>query len=514
METARRDADIDAAYATTEALRNLLIARVYVVKFLLDNKAEDAERVQTEMAAFSTGMTNVLAELQNPERRQLANEAIALAKDYTAAFDGIKKLIFARNDVIENQLNKIGPAIAADLYGMTEKNKAAQDELGPRATAEMQQSLIIALVVAVIALAVGLLAGFVVARSITKPIDAMTEAMGVLAKGDTSVEIPAQGQKDEIGSMADAVQVFKDNMIETERLRAEQEAAKKKAEEERRKLMLDLADKFEQSVGGVVNAVTSASDELQATAQSLSATAEQTTNQSNAVAAASEQMTQNVQTVASATEELSSSIGEIGKQVSESTGIVRTAVTQAEDTNGKVNGLSEAAKKIGDVVTLINEIASQTNLLALNATIEAARAGEAGKGFAVVASEVKSLASQTAKATDEIASQVRAIQESTESSAEAIQTITQTIGRVNEISTTIASAVEEQGAATDEISRNVQEAAGGTKEVSSNITGVTQASQQTSAGSTQVLSAASELAKNGATLKEQVDSFLSEIRAG
>jgi len=364
------------------------------------------------------------------------------------------------------------------------------------------------------AIVISILLGFFLSRTIGAPIARMTAAMTTLAQGNMSTEIPARGRKDEVGKMAEAVQVFKDNMIETEKLRAEQEAAKKRAEEERRRSMLDMANQFEASVGAVVTSVTSAAQELQKTAQSMSSVAEEAAHQSNAVAAASQQLTQNVQTVASATEELSASIQEIGNQVTESTHIVSGAVVQANDTNAKVKGLAVAAQKIGEVVTLINEIASQTNLLALNATIEAARAGEAGKGFAVVASEVKNLATQTAKATEEIGGQVRSIQEATDSSVDAIEGITTTIARVNEISTTIASAVEEQGAATQEISRNVQQAATGTNEVSANVAGVTQASQQTSAGASQVLSAATELAKSGETLRVQVDQFLRQIRAG
>jgi methyl-accepting chemotaxis protein len=411
---------------------------------------------------------------------------------------------------IDEHAAKLASLLTTIRQAMEAEAKAADvnfDVVGRQGTL---YNLIIAAVAAILALGIAIL----LARAIATPVRNMTQVMGVLAAGNTAAEIPARDRHDEIGAMAKAVQVFKDNMIETERLRADQEAAKKRAEAERRKGMLELADKFEAGVGGVVKSVSAAAEELQATAKNLSATAEETSRQSNAVAAASEQMTQNVQTVASATEELSSSIREISNQVTESTRIVGTAVSEAEETNAKVKALSEAASKIGDVVILINQIAGQTNLLALNATIEAARAGEAGKGFAVVASEVKNLATQTAKATEEIGGQVRAIQESTESSAQAIQSISQTINRVNEISTAIASAVEEQGAATQEISRNVQEAATGTTEVSTNITGVTQASQQTSAGSAQVLAAASELAQNGAMLQRQVDEFLREIRAG
>jgi methyl-accepting chemotaxis protein len=513
MHTAYQDADAEAAYRMGDSIRSLLLARLYLSKFLTDNLPEQVDRVHQELKDFDAKIGVAMAALQNPERRRLTQEAIDLAKDYGQSFDELQKTIFARNDIIDNTMNKIGPSIAQQLNDIVTAKKAAQDELGPRAAAEMEDSMTLALIISALALVIGTVAGFVIARGITKPIGAMTDAMGVLANGDTTVQIPAQGRKDEIGSMASAVQVFKDNMIETDRLRSEQEEAKKRAEAERRQMMLDLADRFEASVGGVVGAVTSAATELQATAQSLSATAEETSQQSNAVAAASEQMTQNVQTVASATEELSASIREIGNQVTESSRIIGNAVTQAEDTNGKVKALSEAAQKIGDVVTLINEIAAQTNLLALNATIEAARAGEAGKGFAVVASEVKNLATQTAKATEEIAGQVRAIQDATDTSAQAIESIGQTINRVNEISTAIASAVEEQGAATQEISRNVQEASAGTSEVSNNISGVTQASQQTSAGSTQVLGAASELAKNGEKLKLEVDTFLATVRA-
>jgi methyl-accepting chemotaxis protein len=341
----------------------------------------------------------------------------------------------------------------------------------------------------------------------------MTAALKGLAAGDRSLQVPETTRRDEIGEMAKAAQVFKNNMIETERLRAEQEMQKQQADLERRQVMLDLAAKFETNIGGIVGGVTSAATELQSTAQAMTLTAEGASRQSATVAAASGQATDNVQAVAAATEELSSSIREIGQQVTKSSGMIGEAVQRATSSNAQVQGLTEAAEKIGDVVKIISGIAAQTNLLALNATIEAARAGDAGRGFAVVASEVKALADQTAKATEEIGAQIKAIQEATETSARSIQGIAETIGAVNEAATTIASAVEEQGAATQEIARNVTQAAQGTSEVASNISGVNQAAQQTGAAAAQVLTQAGELSKSGGLLKQQVEAFLLEVRA-
>ncbi len=365
--------------------------------------------------------------------------------------------------------------------------------------------------------AVSIVAGGIVAwffgGSLARPVITMTDAMTRLAKGDHAVEVPARDRRDEIGNIANAVQVFKENAIEMERLKLEQAEAEKRAIEEKKRSMTELADSFQASVGGIVEMVSSSAGEMQATAQSLTSTAEETSRQSTAVAAASEQASTNVQTVASAAEELSSSITEISRQVSQSAEIAGKAVADAERTNAQVQGLAEAAHKIGEVVSLITEIASQTNLLALNATIEAARAGDAGKGFAVVASEVKNLANETAKATDEITGQITEIQQATRDAVAAIQAIGGTIGEINEIATTIASAVEEQGAATQEIARNVQQASAGTQEVSSNITGVTQAAGETGSAASQMLSASGELARQGELLRGEVDKFLRQVRA-
>ena len=366
---------------------------------------------------------------------------------------------------------------------------------------------------ALIMLMAALIVGFVLARGITRPITGMTEAMRALSRGDLSIAIPGRDKRDEIGTMAEALEVFRNGMMEAEELRKAQETQKQQAAEERRIAMNDLADKFEQSIGEVVGNVTQASSRLQGTAEEMARTAEETSGQSTAVAAASEQVTANVQTVASATEELSASIREIAQQVAEASRMTNEAVGQARSSTQEVQGLTDAAQRIGDVVRIINDIAGQTNLLALNATIEAARAGEAGKGFAVVASEVKALASQTTKATDEIASQIKAMQEATERSAQVITHIAETIDQLSQSSTAIASAVEEQGAATQEIARNVQQAAVGTTEVAGNITQVSQAANVTGSAATSLLSAAGTLSKDGAALKKQVDGFLREIRA-
>jgi methyl-accepting chemotaxis protein len=348
---------------------------------------------------------------------------------------------------------------------------------------------------------------------IARPIGRITASMGVLANGDMSGEVPFAARRDEIGRMAAAVQVFKDNMIRARALEAEQQESEKRVAAQRKVEMQRLADEFQAAVGGIVDTVSAASTELEAAAGTLTRTAEVTQSLSGSVAAASEQASANVQSVASATEEMTSSVGEIGRQVQESSRIAADAVKQARQTDVRINELSQAAGRIGDVVKLITAIAEQTNLLALNATIEAARAGEAGRGFAVVASEVKQLASQTAKATDEISSQIAGMQAATQESVGAIKEIGATIGRISEIAATIAAAVEEQGAATQEIARNVGEAARGTAQVASNITDVNRGAGETGSASSQVLASAQSLSCESHHLKAEVDRFLSTVRA-
>ena len=383
------------------------------------------------------------------------------------------------------------------------------DDLKAQAWASTQRSLIVIGVILLFMLAVSIF----VARSVTTPLQRMTVTMNDLASGNLAVDVPGIGRGDEIGEMAKAVEVFKSNAVARQSLEAEQRAAETRTIASRKADMNKMADDFEAAVGRIVETVSSASGQLEASAGTLTSTAERAQELATTVAAASEEASTNVQSVASATEEMASSVTEISRQVQESARMANDAVDQARFTNDRVSELSKAATRIGDVVELINTIAGQTNLLALNATIEAARAGEAGRGFAVVASEVKALAEQTAKATGEIGQQVTGIQAATQESVNAIQAISGTIEKLSEISSAIAAAVEEQGAATQEISRNVQQAATGTQQVSSNIGDVQRGASETGSASSQVLAAAQSLSGDSNRLKLEVGRFLDSVRA-
>lgn len=428
------------------------------------------------------------------------------------------------------------------LKALENLSVAGLTELEHQIGAEALDGLRALILKLVVLLVVVVALGFFIVRSISVPVKRLTEITERLTEGELNTEIDIPESRDEIGRLVTQVKIFKDNLqavsemqkqqadsardaFENER-RAEDEkrAAEEKATEDRRlaeeqaaetrkKAMLDLADTFESSVGGIIEAVSTAAAELQSSSQAMSTAAGQTSAQSSSATAATEEASANVQTVAAAAEELSSSIEEIGRQVSKSSDVAQSAVDRAEATNEKIQGLSVAAMKIGEVVDLINDIASQTNLLALNATIEAARAGEAGKGFAVVATEVKSLADQTAKATDEIGGQISEIQGATNEAVDAIGEISEVIGEISQISSSISTAVEEQGTSTREISSSVQQAAQGTQEVTSNMNEVTQAADQTGSAAVQVNSSADELAVQATNLRGSVDEFLATVRA-
>jgi methyl-accepting chemotaxis protein len=351
-------------------------------------------------------------------------------------------------------------------------------------------------------------------KGISRPMTMMCKAMRELANGNFDVVLPGLGRKDEVGEMASAVEEFKMQAIaKAERDAAEHDAQNKASAAARRAELIRFADDFESAVGTIVANVSASAVQLEAAARTLTRTAETTQSLSSQAAGASEQASSNMQSVASATEELSASVDEIGRQVQESNRIAEAAVQQAEKTDGRIGKLSRAAQEIGDVVKLITAIAEQTNLLALNATIEAARAGEAGRGFAVVASEVKSLASQTAKATDEISSHIAGMQGATQESVAAIKEIGGTIAQISSIASTIASAVEEQGSATQEIARSVQTVAQGTHEAAANILEVNRGAAETGSASGDVLESARTLSSESTRLREELDRFMANIRA-
>jgi methyl-accepting chemotaxis protein len=423
----------------------------------------------------------------------------------TAASDGAYRLTGA--EWFQRATTGIETILSADRIATEVVNRAIAAMVRAEQTG-------LSLAVALLAAAVTLLlaAIWIVVAGVTRPIQRLTAAMGVLVAGDTKIDVPGRGRVDEIGRMADSVEVFRANMEETERLRAEQ-AAREEADRKALESRAAVAGAFAAEVGKIVQTLAAQATELEAAATSMSATAEETNRQSTEVASASEEASANVQTVAAAAEELSASIAEIGRQVVQSNNIARSAVVQVEHTNTSVQSLAESADKIGSVVKLITEIAGQTNLLALNATIEAARAGHAGKGFAVVASEVKTLATRTARATEEISVKIAEMQSATEVNVAAIAGIGKVIGDIDQLSTATAGAVQEQSATTQEIARNVQQAAAGTMQVSAGIAVVNKAASDTGAAATQVLNSAGELSKQSETLRAEVDKFLAELKA-
>ncbi|HEY4164241.1 MAG TPA: methyl-accepting chemotaxis protein [Dongiaceae bacterium] len=512
IRDAEAETSAEDSRLATEARDNFMAAEALAMRYRTSLSKGDADKIEGDISNALAAIDKAGADSKDAGAETLKSASAAIAA-WRDAFRDAVKLAAIRVDRLNSWTKNEGDAMAVGANALRVEGEKASATAQTNVVSTVSSSKEILYISAGIILLIGIALSMLLARSITGPLIRMTTALKKLAAGDRSLDVPETQRRDEIGEMAKATQVFKDNAIAMEQMRGEQEEQKQRATEERRRAMLDLAARFETSVGSIVGSVTAQATELQATAQAMAATSEETSRQTTAVAAASEQATQNVNTVASATEELSASVGSILQQVNHSARTIGEAVAEANSANAQMQGLATTVQKIGEVVALINNIAAQTNLLALNATIEAARAGEAGKGFAVVASEVKALANQTAKATEDISSQIAAIQETTKVSVRSIQGVNERINSVSATSATIASAVEEQGAATREIARNVSEAAKGTTEVTANISGVSEAAQQAGAAATQVLSSASDLSRRSEALKSQVDEFLREVRA-
>jgi methyl-accepting chemotaxis protein len=530
LQTAADNKDLEVVQKTLAALADNELASLQAI---LDLRAESnlmlgilveaadlpsadlLPPVKDRFTATAGRLGKASTAFKNPEASKLVDELVKTGKDAGNIFELKQRELVAdkagASVVTENRA--LALEFEKEVASLRKRSEAAAATAVHESEVEIGQGRIILISLALVSLATALVIGwYYVGRGVVRRLVRLQNSMKSIAAGDLAVEI-ATGGSDEIADMAGALQVFKDNMLESNRLRAERSETEKHARAQRRAEMQKLADEFEAAVGEIVQTVSLASTELEASATSLTRTAEETQQLSGKVEAASEEASSNVRSVAAATEEMTASVAEISRQVQESNRIASEAVSQAEVTDARINELSKAALRIGDVVNLITTIAEQTNLLALNATIEAARAGESGRGFAVVAQEVKALAAQTAGATKEISSQIAGMQVATQESVQAIKQIGATIGRISQIAATISSSVDQQGGATQEIARNVEQAALGTSEVATNIVDVNQGARRTGSASAQVLSSAQSLSGESNRLKLEVDKFLDTVRA-
>ncbi|MEN3162349.1 methyl-accepting chemotaxis protein [Tistrella mobilis] len=514
-----RDNRIPSLKVIAEASNVIQNHRIAVSRLVIDdnpaNRSGHLEQIQRQVDAFAAAAKAYQPLIADDIEARMVKQIGAARERYLEATTRLIRAVQAGN-VSQVTALYLGESAAAREAVVTELDRLRQmnveksAEAGARSRAAYESALTVLAIAMAVGLVIAVAATLVMTRSVSAPVRKMTEAMRRLADKDTGVEIPGADRGDEIGAMAKAVETFRDGMVRADRLAAEQER-NRAAEEGRRRRREELAEGFVSRMTAIVTTLSGASEQVRGSAEGLARTADDQSARSTTVAAAAEEASANVQTVATASEELAASIREVGARTAETADVTRAAVRQAEATDGTVQELSASARKIGDVIELIQQIAEQTNLLALNATIEAARAGEAGKGFAVVASEVKNLATQTARATEEIQAQINAMTGATGRTVDAIREISGTITRVGALTTAVASAVEQQVAATAEIARNTQQASSGTSEVLESIAGIASAAGLTGRSAEEMSGASRALAGKTRELKDVVDRYVDEV---
>lgn len=521
---------------TTSTIKDIKLNVVQVQQFISDISAtrgqdglnDGLEEAEKNAVLFHSNVKSAIALADEEKNEELKKQLLVAEENFTPYYEAGKKMAAAyiaggppQGNKMMSAFDEVSSKLADSmdkLITMVEKDTAEHTEELDKTLLNINNTndlieLIMQISCAIVAV-FSLVVVVLIRKVITAPIDQITDAMSELADGNNAINIPMVERKDEIGKMAKALNLFKENALKVIALTENQKQQEQQSSAERRKARLEMADNFEVSVKGVVDMVASAATEMDATSKSVANMAEGNKIKLKILSTQIDGTGRNVQMVSSATTELSSAINEISRQIARATHITATAVEDSKLADQTAQGLSSASFKIGEVVEMINSIASQINLLALNATIEAARAGEAGKGFAVVASEVKNLAGQTTKATEEISQYINAIQSSTAETVDVIKTIGEKIYEINAISGTIAAAVEEQGAATKDIANNVQQAAHSSEQVTKNTADVSQSSAETGAAATQMIVASGELSQQAEILRSEVDKFINNIRVG
>jgi methyl-accepting chemotaxis protein len=505
--------DANAVALCNVALKQFLIARLDVNKLLNRHDTAAGKAAEEDFNALNVSLEAIGKASADAGYLMTLKQLQVGVAGYYDAFHKTAGLETEIDGLVNGTMKTMGDQVQTNAEAIKASGIAEEKQQEQSTMATMSQTSSKVLILSIGGLVIGAALAWLIGRGIARPVVGICTAMRALAGGDKTIAIPGLGRADEVGQMAEAVQVFKDSMIEADRLRDQQETQKQEAQTERRAALRRLADGFEAQVGGVIQSVSSATSQLQSASKAMQDNAARTSTEATSVSSASAQAAANAQAVASASEELTASINEIAKQVESARTISARADAEATQTTELVRKLSQTVQTIGAIVALINDVASQTNLLALNATIEAARAGDAGKGFAVVASEVKNLANQTAKATEEIASKIGAVQSGTEDAAKAIASITNVMSQMSAISAAIAAAVEQQSSATAEIARNVEQAAAGTQEVSARISKVDAAARETGTTAVEINGSATELSHQTQTLRTEVNRFLEQVRS-